>query len=597
MSSPTPERGRAWEEISRLNQLGLDPREFWQRFVALALRATGCDATAILFRGGSGPWRVIASALRAGPGSAMSAAQALLRRAAELADQHLGEPVVITTIPTQREGESCRLLLVATNKMDPALHEQACALTSLPVAYDATHALNKVEADIARLTRVLDSLLLTNSAPKFGASALALCNALATHFECDRVSLGWHTGGYCKLQAISRTENFDRKMELIQKIEAAMDECLDQDEEILFPAPSGGSAVARDHEKLAAAVEGASLLSLPLRSEDKLVGALTCERETGFTETDVATMRLSLDAALPRLRLLQQRDRWWGARLWQKLREGTAGLLGPRHTMTKLTALLITAALAVLLFWKVDYRVEGTYLLRSDRAATLSAPFEGFIKEVLVEAGDHVAPGQVLLKMDTEPLRVEESAAVAELDRYRSEADKARASKSPAEMRISEALARQAQAKLDVVRFQLSQAEVKSPLQGVIVEGDLKERLNAPLKQGDALFRIAEMGKMYLEFQLDERDAHEVAAGSTGEAAFVSQPDERIPIKVEVMVPAAMEKEGTHAFTGRARFQFGERDWWRPGMSGICKLEAGRRTLFWILTHRTVDFLRLKLWW
>jgi len=27
------------------------------------------------------------------------------------------------------------------------------------------------------------------------------------------------------------------------------------------------------------------------------------------------------------------------------------------------------------------------------------------------------------------------------------------------------------------------------------------------------------------------------------------------------------------------------------------KVEAGKRTLFWILTHRTVDFLRLWLWW
>jgi len=32
-------------------------------------------------------------------------------------------------------------------------------------------------------------------------------------------------------------------------------------------------------------------------------------------------------------------------------------------------------------------------------------------------------------------------------------------------------------------------------------------------------------------------------------------------------------------------------------MSGLCKLKVEKRTLFWILTHRTVDFLRLALWW
>jgi hypothetical protein len=32
-------------------------------------------------------------------------------------------------------------------------------------------------------------------------------------------------------------------------------------------------------------------------------------------------------------------------------------------------------------------------------------------------------------------------------------------------------------------------------------------------------------------------------------------------------------------------------------MSGVCKLAVGKRTLIWIISHRTVDFLRLKLWW
>jgi len=29
----------------------------------------------------------------------------------------------------------------------------------------------------------------------------------------------------------------------------------------------------------------------------------------------------------------------------------------------------------------------------------------------------------------------------------------------------------------------------------------------------------------------------------------------------------------------------------------LCKLSTQKHSLFWILTHRTVDFLRMKLWW
>jgi hypothetical protein len=32
-------------------------------------------------------------------------------------------------------------------------------------------------------------------------------------------------------------------------------------------------------------------------------------------------------------------------------------------------------------------------------------------------------------------------------------------------------------------------------------------------------------------------------------------------------------------------------------MTGVAKLDIGRRNLIWVLTRRTVDFLRLRLWW
>jgi hypothetical protein len=32
-------------------------------------------------------------------------------------------------------------------------------------------------------------------------------------------------------------------------------------------------------------------------------------------------------------------------------------------------------------------------------------------------------------------------------------------------------------------------------------------------------------------------------------------------------------------------------------MTGLCKISVEPRSVWWIVTHRTVDFLRLKLWW
>jgi hypothetical protein len=37
-------------------------------------------------------------------------------------------------------------------------------------------------------------------------------------------------------------------------------------------------------------------------------------------------------------------------------------------------------------------------------------------------------------------------------------------------------------------------------------------------------------------------------------------------------------------------------DWWRPGMTGTCKIKAGHRSLAWIWLHRSWEFIRMKLW-
>jgi hypothetical protein len=60
--------------------------------------------------------------------------------------------------------------------------------------------------------------------------------------------------------------------------------------------------------------------------------------------------------------------------------------------------------------------------------------------------------------------------------------------------------------------------------------------------------------------------------------------------------PAAVTQKDGNVFLVRLRPDNGAAAWWRPGMTGLCKLYANKHTLFWILTHRTVDFLRMKLW-
>jgi len=602
-----------WPALEALAAGGLPPQEFWSRFAAGLREITGAAIVLGLHRAAAEqPWRVIASAVDSAAARKLGG-EDFVKSAPELAEAACGggefprrfgrvDSLAAAAPVTARRagGQAVVLALCAGTVAAAALDAQVRAAVLVPATYEARLAIARAESESRSVTGVLELVAVANSEEKFGAAALAFCNALAAQYECDRVSLGWLAGGYAKLAAVSRHEQVNRKMEAAQRIEAAMDECLDQDEGILFPPPPDATFIAHDHRRLATAGSGAGthLFTAPLHQSGRPVAAVLCERAAAaFLPAETAGLRLACEQVAPRLTTLRTRDRWFGARLTAGLRERAAGLLGPRHTLAKLCALLVTALLAVLVFWKTEYRVEGNFILRSEKVSNLTAPIEGYIKEVLVRSGDQVQAGQVLLRLNTDALKVEETAAVAELERYTSEAGRARAANNIAEMEIASLMARQAEAKLDIVRFRLAQSEIKSSMDGVILEGDLKEHLDAPVKLGDPLFRIAQLGDYTLDIQLDERDAHAVAGGASGECAFLSRPEETLPIRVDLVLPSATEKEGVNLFAARARIETPPAEWWRPGFSGVAKINAGERSLLWIISHRTVDFLRLKLWW
>jgi multidrug resistance efflux pump len=244
----------------------------------------------------------------------------------------------------------------------------------------------------------------------------------------------------------------------------------------------------------------------------------------------------------------------------------------------------------------MTYRVEAPFILRTENMAILSSPFEGYIEEVPARIGDPVVTGNMLLKLDTREWLLQEAAAAADLDRFTREAEKARAANELAQMRIAQAQAEQSRVRLDLVRHRIRQSAIVAPFDGVVVEGDLKKRIGAPVKQGDVLFKVARTDRMYVECSVDERDIHEIGDDATGEIAFASQPKLKFPMRIQRIEPVAQAADQDNVYVVRCAFGSPVEDWWRPGMSGVSKINVGKRTFFWILTHRTVDFLRMFFW-
>jgi hypothetical protein len=608
--------GAASAELSNLRRSTSPPNEFWPRYLNALADLSGATKIILLLKEAGPPphWKKLSEL--ALPGASSRFLVAFTMQSEDIAERcsqngsfvfplEEGTKATPWVAGLQLRLHPAEELCMATFLL-PATSEAVARETLLrlhlaadaPAAYQTNQAALQAKADVEKLAFALDLMAQVNAEDRFLASALALCNGLATHFACDRVSLGWLQGGFIKLRAISRMERFDRQMVAAKALEIAMEEALDQNEEIILPRPDGATVVTRDHEAFVKEQNAGHICSLPLRVANKAVAVLTCERlSRPYTALELRQLRLCCDQAARRLADLQRRDRWFGARAALTTKEQMAKVVGPEHTGAKVLTLTVTVLLATLFLLRVNYRVQGSFLLRSDEVAYLTAPFDGYIDQVPVRPGDPVAAQAMLLTLSTNDLALEEAAAIADLVRYQREAEKARATNALAEMRIAQALADQAKARLDLVQYRLGQALITAPFDGVVVEGDLRERLGAPVKQGEALFKVARTRKLYVQAEINERDIHELRPTAQGEIAFVSQPRLKFPVRVERLEPAAVPKNRENVFLVRCAFVEGLQPWWRPGMSGVCKLEAGQRTLIWIISHRTVDFLRLKLWW
>jgi multidrug efflux pump subunit AcrA (membrane-fusion protein) len=397
--------------------------------------------------------------------------------------------------------------------------------------------------------------------------------------------------------AVSHVEKFDRRANAARDLETAMEEAATQDAEIVWPAAGDQRMIVRAHEAYARAQGVSHLACLPLRIDGEVCAVLSFERrEAALDDHERFELRLIADACARPLQTLRHTDRWFGARALAALRRGRDALLGPSYTAWKLIGLGLFAVALVLALLPWPYRIEAPIALRSSDIVFVPAPFDGYLKQVHVEVGDAMPAGAPLLELDTRELVLEESMAVADELRYAREAEKAQAARQLADMQIALARQQQSGAKLELIRHQIASARVRAPFSGVVVEGDLRKNLGAPVRKGDLLLKLAHSANLYLELEVDQVDIHEVRPGMTGAFAFVGRPDLKYPVQVERVDPAATMREGRNVYLVRARIDSVPEAWWRPGMGGAVRLDVGDRPVIWIITYRTVRFLRQVFW-
>jgi len=278
-----------------------------------------------------------------------------------------------------------------------------------------------------------------------------------------------------------------------------------------------------------------------------------------------------------------------------RLHDGMQMVFGPRHPGVKLIVASLCALVVGLGLWQSDHRVSAPTVVEGATQLASVAPFDGFIAEALVRAGDTVRKGQLMARLEDRDLLLERASRIAELGQAQRKFQVAQAQRDRGSMGVLSAQAGQAQAQLALVDEKIGRARLLAPFDGVVVSGDLSQIIGTPVQLGQTLFEVVPTKGYRVVMKVDDRDIAWVEVGQPGELVLSSLPDRALPFTVSSVTSVASQEDGRNVFRVEASVQ-GTPAQLRPGMEGIGKAVVGERSLLWIWTHGFVDWLRLALW-
>lgn len=273
-------------------------------------------------------------------------------------------------------------------------------------------------------------------------------------------------------------------------------------------------------------------------------------------------------------------------RLW---RRSVTLFSGHRRHWALAGAALLCCALAV----PVPQRVACRCVVEPHLRRFVAAPFAGRLAEVLVRPGDRVQTGDVLARMDEHELELEQESLTARRDQSRRRYESALARRDAGEAQVALAESRQAEAELELVARRQRELEVTSPTDGVVLVGDQRRAVGAPLEVGQRLFEVAPLDELLVEVEVPESRIGWLAPGLPVELLLDGGSAERLSGTIERIHPRAEWREERSVYVAEVRLPPQTAGLW-PGLSGRAWIRTGARPLAWQVVER--PWWKLRAW-
>jgi len=428
--------------------------------------------------------------------------------------------------------------------------------------------------------------------------AYAILADLEARYGLELAAVGFVHGDRVRVAAMSGVDDLRDANPGVMTIRTAMEECLDRGEPIVYAGlDKGEQDDCRLHAQWSQRSHNNPVASLPLVCMGETVAVVSMSQGGGskLTRDQVVLMaeELSGYAALVPLSLTANRSLLAHAaddvrRSFRRLRRR-----GPLRMIA--TIALTLGAIGWLAFGTLPHTFTVPCIVKASDRRTIACPRAGVLAELFVRPGDRVREGQLLAAIDASDDFLQRAELNAEIESLTALIDQAVANREAGEVRVNEAKKRSLEAQLAIVDASIAQAQIRAPHDGLILDGDLRERLGSRLELGVPLFELARYDRASIELRIPERFVLAARGGVQAEFAPAAEPDRTYPLGDLRIAPSSAIVDERNVFLGEADVQI-DLGMLPPGMEGTAHIDAGPRSSWWVLTHRVTNWMHLNFW-
>ena len=431
----------------------------------------------------------------------------------------------------------------------------------------------------------------TESSP---AAARVMVNHLQTVLNCSQVALSLCSDAKsATISAISGVEQVDVRSEFADQTIAAFQQPLIEDQKLEFLVGSekcSAAELALENYCIASGCDGVIAVPMSDASGNQTGSVLVgCEKQQFLDPAFHASCQQIIDLVAGHLQTVLRANE-------SLFKTALSRVDKLKKSATARNAAIAVAVLIGVLLVPMPYRVWCDCNVQPVERRFIAAPFEGVLAESLVRSGDQVAAQQIVARLDGRLLRGELAGIQAEFDVAKKRRDLALASGDVAQSQIAKSEMQRHQAKVTILNQRLKNLEVRSPIDGVVVAGDLEKAVGVPLELGQTLFEIGPLDTMVAEIGVPESEAHYVKPGMSVQLKFDSFPFQTFSAEIQRVHPRAEEVDDASVFIADVVLE-NSAGRLRPGMSGSAKVSSGWSPLGWNLFHHPWESLRYWTIW